>query len=318
MVKNKKPTAGTTQHLSEVGNYGDQREYYASQYVLEHAPKNTPDAVLAALEQFDLRWTMLHLGKAKGDYLDAAVRDLILERRQQPQQEQQRPIRALEIGAYIGYSAIRIGRILATATASQEPGYAATLVSVEQNRENAGYAQTHVDYAGLTKHVTVLHSRIGDCSFFDNICLPTTTTNAKSKNNDHGQDPSLSVPLCGDADGDDKPPPPPPPRPYDFVFFDHRTAWYLRDLQFLEAQGVIDATRTTVVADNVASLEHVHNRTAAIQRGKRTGPCQCVNKGCDYLAYVRRHWSSTTIYYGTNTKDGISVSKPSSRCLPGG
>jgi catechol O-methyltransferase len=287
----------SAKHISEVGNYGDEREYYASKYVLEHAPRNDPDALLGALEHFDVRWTMLHLGKEKGEYLDMAVKELISERRTKQQTEQccgtsvTNPIRALEIGTYIGYSAIRIGRILAT-----EADNGSTLLSVEQNVDNAGYAKTHVEYAGLNKTVKVLHSRVEEC--FDETASTTKVEVENSVENGN----SSSLLLCHDN------------RPYDFVFFDHRKPFYLRDLKLLESRGVIDATITTVVADNVASLEHIKNREESIARGKRKGPCKCVNKACDYLDYVRRRWSSTEIFYGNNTKDGISVSKPS----PGG
>ena len=105
MGKNESP-----RHISEVGNYGDGREYYASKYVLENAEPKDPDAVLCALENFDVRWTMLHLGREKGEYLDTALRELISERRKnqktRPTRCRQKPIRVLEIGSYIGYSAI--------------------------------------------------------------------------------------------------------------------------------------------------------------------------------------------------------------------
>jgi predicted O-methyltransferase YrrM len=286
----------SAKHISEVGNYGDKREFYASKYVLEHAPRNDPDALLGALEYFDVRWTMLHLGKEKGEYLDMAVRDLISERRSMNQQTEStcrspNPIRALEVGTYIGYSAIRIGSILAT-----EADDGSTLLSVEQNVDNAGYAKTHVEHAGLNKTVKVLHSKVENC--FDDE--KSSATNDEIENNVENGDAS-SLPLyCHDNR-----------RPYDFVFFDHRKPFYLRDLKLLESRGVIDAAITTVVADNVASLEHIKNREESIARGKRKGPCKCVNKACDYLEYVRRRWSSTEIFYGTNTKDGISVSKPS-------
>lgn len=266
----------SAKHISEVGNYGDQREFYASKYVREHAPHNDPDALLFALEEFDLRWTMLHLGSEKGDYLDRAVREVIVRSRISPC-----PVRALEIGAYIGYSAIRIGRLLAT---EAHPG--STLVSVEQNEDNAGYAREHVHYAGLSEIVTVLHSRIEEC-FDDEIDGDATATPFRNNS------------LQDDSNG-----------PYDLVFLDHRKPFYLRDLKLLESKGVIDPSVTVVVADNVSSLEHVKNREEAISKGKRKGPCKCVNKACDYLDYVKRRWSSTDIFYGENTKDGISVSRP--------
>ena len=264
------------QHLSEVGNYGDGREHCASTYLEKNAPPNDPDAALAALEEFDVRWTMLHLGKEKGEHLDRAVREVLSERiRSLPgatsscDSKPMRPIRAMEIGAYIGYSAIRIGKILAEASKSSTLRH--SLLTVEQNEENAVLAKKHVDYAGLGAVVTVVNARIEEC-------------------------------FTGDEDETG---------PYDFVFIDHRKPYYLRDLQILESLGIIDRSITTVVADNVASLEHVRNREASIARGKRKGLCKCVNKACDYLQYVRKHWGQTEVYYGADTKDGISVSTPS-------
>ena len=278
---------GSSRHISEVGNYGDGREYYASKYVLENSKPKNPDEVLVALENFDVRWTMLHLGREKGEYLDAALRELISERRRSERSSLTRsahfrpkPIRVLEIGSYIGYSAIRMGRILA-----MEAERGSTLLSVEQNHDNAGYAKTHVEHAGLNEIVEVKHSKVENC--FEEEIIEDQIRNDDSQLDRN--------------------------RPYDFVFFDHRKSFYLRDLKLLESRGVINATITTVVADNVASLEHIKNREESIARGKRKGPCKCVNKACDYLDFVRRRWSSTEIYYGNNTKDGISVSKPSSR-----
>jgi len=276
-----------SRHISEVGNYGDGREYYASKYVVEHAQPNDPDAVLMALEDFDVRWTMLHLGTEKGEYLDTALKELISERRTKQTTSicyGQNPIRALEIGTYIGYSAIRIGRILAS-----DADHGSTLLTVEQNHDNAGYARTHVEYAGLEKTVKVLHSRVENC--FDEASKEVDDRINENKNS--------SLPFYRFN------------RPYDFVFIDHRKSFYLRDLKLLESRGVIDATITTVVADNIASLKHIKNREESIARGKRKGPCKCVNNACDFLDYVRRRWSSTEILYGNNTKDGISISKPS-------
>jgi len=99
-------------------------------------------------------------------------------------------------------------------------------------------------------------------------------------------------------------------RPYDFVFIDHRKPLYLQHLKLLESKGYIDCTQTTVVADNLASLIHIKNRHDAIAKGKRRGLCKCTNQACDFIEYMKKHWSSTEIYCGMNTKDGISVSKP--------
>jgi len=286
-------------HISEVGNYGDKREHYASKYVLEHAPPNDPEACIRSLEEFDVRWTMLHLGQEKGEHLDRAVRALILEKRRQEKEcnheKTNRPIRALEIGSYIGYSAIRIGRILAA-----EADAGSTLLSVEQNEDNAGYAKVHVDHAGLKETVMVLHSKIEEC-FDDN------NNNNEDDNYNGNVDIDIDETINNIGGGEDTIR---CCRPYDFVFLDHRKPFYLRDLELLESRGVIDTNVTTVVADNVGPLEHLQFRARAIADGRRKRPCKCVNKACNFLDYVRRNWSCTEVLYGENTKDGISVSRP--------
>lgn len=257
-------------HISEVGNYGDGREEYASKYLLEQALPNDPAATLVALEEFGQRWSLLHLGKEKGRHLDRFVREVQTGTSPPPPVEPRRKerIRALEIGSYIGYSAIRIGRLLA------EKNNGSTLLSVEQNEDNAKLARKHVAHAGLDGLVTVVRANIQE--------------HFSSQGTGGGHARSEA---------------------FDFVFIDHRKPFYLRDLKFLEARGVIDAAITTVVADNVASLEHILNRQASIARGKRRKACQCVNRACNYMDYVQNSGRYVTeVFWGA--KDGISVSKP--------
>jgi len=279
----------SAKHISEAGNYGDQREYYASKYLLEHALPNDPEACLKALEDFDVRWTMLHLGREKGEHLDRAVVDAIRCRScNWTGNGHQRPIRALEVGAYIGYSAIRIGRILAECAPE-----GSHLLSVEQNGDNACYAARHVKHAGLAGTVAVRHGRIEECfGHHDN-----NDDDDNINDSDHSDSSSSSSSELGVA-------------PFDLVFLDHRKPFYLRDLKLLRAARVVDPNTTTVIADNVAPREHLRNRAEAVARGKRRGPCVCSNKACDFLEHVRREWSSTEICYGANSKDGISVSVP--------
>src|SRR4029453_2794236 len=65
-----------------------------------HARAGDPESVLAALDRFGReRSFLMNVGDRKGEILDAEVR-------------RQRPMRALEIGAFVGYSAVRIARLL--------------------------------------------------------------------------------------------------------------------------------------------------------------------------------------------------------------
>ena len=238
--------------------------------------------------------------------------------------------RALEIGTYIVYSAIRSGRIFASKaeTADHNHNVSSTLLSVEQNQVNTNYAKTMIDYAGLNKAVKVLHSNIDNMNIcfdtydndndndgestvmasnneikevFGNINTNENTTSFINTSSSSSSFPNNNNPCrrkhkrC---------------RPYGFVFFDHRIPLYLPHLELLEAKGYIDSTRTTFVADNIASIIHVKNRKDVIAKGKRRGSCHCTNQACNYLQYMKQHWSSNGIFYGTTTKDGISVSKP--------
>jgi predicted O-methyltransferase YrrM len=263
---NESTKKASAKHISEVGNYGDARERVASEYLLKHAPPNDPNAALAALEHSSLRWTLLHLGKEKGEHLDRAVREVLAHKSQQSAiaiagQSTSTGIRVLEIGGYIGYSAIRIGRILS------EANNGSTLLSLEQNEDNVMHAKKHVQHTGLERVVTMVHTRVEEYNF--------------------DTDPAVV---------------------FDLVFIDHRKPFYLQHMKLLEAKGIINTTKTTVVADNVASHEHIRNRKLSIEKGKRVRGCMCINKACNFLIHVRTHYATTELFHGD--KDCISVSKP--------
>lgn len=120
----------------EDGQAGDGREDRASEFVRIQAETGKPDEALTAFEEFhSTSRPLLHIGAEKGKHLDAAVRA-------------RRPGRCLELGAYLGYSAIRIGRLL------DEGG---TLLSIESCEANARLAKENVAHAGLDGRVRVLH-----------------------------------------------------------------------------------------------------------------------------------------------------------------
>jgi catechol O-methyltransferase len=104
-----------------------------------HARAGDPESVLAALDRFGReRSFLMNVGDRKGEILDAEVRA-------------KRPARALEIGAFCGYSAVRIARLLR--------GWGGRLVSLEASEENARVARAMVELAGLSDLVDVRHAK---------------------------------------------------------------------------------------------------------------------------------------------------------------
>ncbi|KAI8477065.1 MAG: hypothetical protein J3K34DRAFT_516032 [Monoraphidium minutum] len=91
-------------------------------------------AVLGAMDAWAARYPMYAIGAEKGALLDQVLSDL-------------RPRIALEIGTFLGYSAIRTARQLA-------PG--GTLICIEANPDNAAVAREVVDYAGVGQRVIIL------------------------------------------------------------------------------------------------------------------------------------------------------------------
>jgi catechol O-methyltransferase len=107
----------------------------------ERATAGDPDSVLAALDDFARNSAFLmNVGDRKGEILDQQVLA-------------SRPARALEVGAFCGYSAIRIGRLL-----RQWDG---RLVSIEVSKRNAAVVRQMVDLAGLGDVVDV---RVGSAA----------------------------------------------------------------------------------------------------------------------------------------------------------
>ena len=107
---------------------------------VEASGARDPAAVLAAIDEFC--WTrhwMMHVGDVKGAVLAAAARRAVAAARG-------RPLLAVEVGAYCGYSAVVVGREL-------RPGDA--LLSLEVEPACVGFARRVVALAGLTASVTV-------------------------------------------------------------------------------------------------------------------------------------------------------------------
>ena len=122
------------------GQVGDGRESAAVDYVLAHARASDLDDAIAAIDRFAYQQSLLiNVGDEKGELLDAAVR-------------RTNPGLALELGAYCGYSALRIAR-----AAPQ-----ARVFSVEMSAANAANARRIWAHAGVGDRVTCVVGTIGD------------------------------------------------------------------------------------------------------------------------------------------------------------
>jgi catechol O-methyltransferase len=120
---------------------GDGREEAAADAVLTRAPPGDLDAAIAALDRFaSSEKLLINIGDEKGAILDQAV-------------HRAAPRRALELGAYVGYSALRIARALPAG------GH---LFSVELNPANAELARRIAAHAGAADRITFIVGSLGD------------------------------------------------------------------------------------------------------------------------------------------------------------
>ena len=122
------------------GQVGDGREAATVRYVLSHAKAGDLDDVIATIDRFGYQESFLmNIGDEKGLLLDAAVR-------------RSKARLALELGAYCGYSGLRIAR-----AAPQ-----ARVFSVEMSAANADNARRIWEHAGVSDRVTCVIGTIGD------------------------------------------------------------------------------------------------------------------------------------------------------------
>jgi catechol O-methyltransferase len=120
---------------------GDGREEEAARYVIAHAPAGDIDAAIAAIDKFaHQRKFLINVGDEKGAILDAAV-------------DRIKPQRVLELGAYVGYSALRMARRLPLG---------GCVFSVEFNPSNAAIARRVIEHAGASARIKVVVGSIGD------------------------------------------------------------------------------------------------------------------------------------------------------------
>lgn len=114
-------------------------EQKALDKVKQNSKEGDAEGVLAALDH--LAWEdtwFMNVGDRKGKILDDAVKAAD-------------PMLVLEIGSYIGYSAVRMGRLLKEG---------AHLYSLEYSERNAKIAQGMADWAGLKDKVSILTGSI--------------------------------------------------------------------------------------------------------------------------------------------------------------
>jgi catechol O-methyltransferase len=107
-------------------------------YVRAKAPRNDPEAILAAVDQFGRggHW-MMNLGHRKGQVLAAALDAVGAQR-------------VLELGSYFGYSAILM---------ASRMGAEGELITVDADRSRHEVSREMVEYAGLADRVRLVRGR---------------------------------------------------------------------------------------------------------------------------------------------------------------
>jgi catechol O-methyltransferase len=127
--------------LLENWQVGDGREQRVADYVVARARPGDVDDAIRTIDDFGWHKSLLiNVGDKKGPILDEAIRKA-------------RPKLVLELGAYIGYSALRMARCL------PEGG---RIVSVEFNPSNAELARRIVAHAGANDRVSIVVGTLGD------------------------------------------------------------------------------------------------------------------------------------------------------------
>lgn len=119
---------------------GDGREERLAQWLVAHArPGDVADAIRVIDDYCYRQSFLINVGDEKGAILDEAIR-------------RARPKRVLELGAYCGYSALRM------AAAAPE----ARIVSVELNAANADICRRVWAHAGVADRVQAVVGTLGD------------------------------------------------------------------------------------------------------------------------------------------------------------
>jgi catechol O-methyltransferase len=127
--------------LTREWQVGDGREAALREYVLANARAGDLDDVIDTVDEFcATRSVLMNVGDEKGEILDRAV-------------ERCEPRLLLELGAYCGYSALRMARVMPAD---------ARVVSVEYLQANAEIARSIWEHAGVGARVTAVVGSLGD------------------------------------------------------------------------------------------------------------------------------------------------------------
>ncbi|XP_036597722.1 catechol O-methyltransferase isoform X2 [Trichosurus vulpecula] len=115
---------------------GMSKEERILNWVKQNAVVGNPQSVLEAIDKYgyEKEWAM-HVGDVKGRIMDKIM-------------EETKPKIVLELGAYCGYSAVRMGRLL-------PPG--GHLFSIEFNQKFADISQQMIQVAGLQDKISILN-----------------------------------------------------------------------------------------------------------------------------------------------------------------
>jgi len=128
-------------HLMKHWQVGDGREEALAAYVTSNAAAGDVEDAIRVVDEFCYQHSvMMNVGDEKGQILDAAVRRV-------------QPGLLLELGAYCGYSALRMARMMPQG---------ARLYSVEFAEANAAVARRIWEHAGVTDRITAVVGSIGD------------------------------------------------------------------------------------------------------------------------------------------------------------
>jgi predicted O-methyltransferase YrrM len=127
--------------LTKDWQVGDGREEDCARYVLAHAKAGDMRDAIRAIDEYAYKKSFLiNVGDRKG-----AILDNVIQRTQ--------PKRVMELGAYVGYSALRMASLL------PKEGH---LYSIEFNAANAKIARQIIAHAGASDRITIIEGYIGD------------------------------------------------------------------------------------------------------------------------------------------------------------